>query len=493
MDRSIIPAPAAVSPTDGTWFEVTDATRIVAATGSEAARIGGVLASVLRRSTGFPVEIGPTGGIVPGDTISLALDEDAPGGGEGYELVVTDGGVTLRAQRPAGLFHGVQSLRQLLPASVESVERQDGPWRIPGGTIVDEPRYAWRGAALDVARHFFTVDELKKYIDSLALYKINRFHLHLTDDQGWRIEIKSWPRLTELGGQTAVGGGVGGFYTQEQYSEIVRYAAERFITIVPEIDMPGHTNAALASYAELNADGTAPAPYTGIDVGFSSLAVDKPVTYDFLDDVIGEVAALTPGAYLHIGGDEVKTLPAADYVAFIERVERIVAKHGKRTVGWQEIAPATLPAGTIAQYWDINAPSEPIAAAVKRGAKVILSPASKAYLDMKYDEDTELGLKWAGFVEVRDSYEWEPPDLLDGVGGDAVIGVEAAIWSETLENIGDVEVMAFPRLPAVAEVAWSPAAAREWDSFGSRLASHGPRWSALGIRYHRSPQIDWPE
>ncbi len=318
-------------------------------------------------------------------------------------------------------------------------------------------------------------------------------HLHLTDDQGWRIEIKKWPKLTEIGGSTAVGGGRGGFYTQEQYAELVQYAAERYITIVPEIDMPGHTNAALASYAELNADGKARDTYTGIDVGFSSLAVEKEITYDFLDDVIGEVAALTPGDHLHIGGDEVKTLAPDQYVAFIERVEKIVAKHGKRTIGWQEIAPAKLPAGTVAQYWDINAPSEPVAEAVKRGAKVILSPASKAYLDMKYDEDSKLGLQWAGFVEVRDAYEWEPPELLTGIGEDALLGVEAPIWSETLEDISDVEYMAFPRLPAIAEIGWSPVEHRDWDQFGSRLAAQGPRWTALGVNFYRSGQISWPE
>ncbi len=492
MERSIIPAPASVTAA-GDGFEITEATRIVAPPGTDAGRIGTWLAELLRRATGFPVETGPTGGIVPGDTISLALDPAAPGGAEGYELKVTTEGVTLRAQRAAGLFYGVQSLRQLLPARVESGSVQPGPWRVPGGTIVDEPRYAWRGAGLDVARHFFGVAAIKKYLDTIALYKINVLHLHLTDDQGWRLEIKKWPKLTEVGSTTAVGGGQGGYYTQEEYAEIVRYAAERFITIVPEIDMPGHTNAALASYAELNADGVARDTYTGIDVGFSSLAVGKDVTYRFLDDVIGEVAAMTPGEYVHIGGDEVKTLPAEEYVAFIEKVEKIVAKHGKRTIGWQEIAPATLPAGTVAQYWDIHAASEPLAEAVERGAKVILSPASRAYLDMKYDEDSKLGLQWAGFVEVRDAYDWEPPELLPGIGEEALLGVEAPIWSETLEDIDDVEYMAFPRLPAIAEIGWSPVARRDWDSFGSRLASHGPRWTELGVNYHRSPQITWPD
>ena len=497
MQRSIVPAPTSVTAVDGVTFAITEATRIVAAPG-EPARIGGYLAELLRASTGFPVEIGATAGIVPGDTISLALLDDSASadggpdlGDEGYRLEVAADAVTLRARRPAGLFHAVQTLRQLLPARVEERTRQDGPWTIPAGTIVDAPRFGWRGAGLDVARHFFSVPDVKKYLDAIALYKLNVLHLHLTDDQGWRIAIRGWPNLTSHGGGTEVGDGTGGFYSQDEYTELVEYARDRFITVVPEIDMPGHTNAALASYPELNPDGQAPARYTGIEVGFSSLSVDKPVTYEFLDDVIGEIAALTPGEYLHIGGDEVKTLPAEQYVAFIERVEKLVAKHGKRTIGWQEIAPATLPAGTIAQYWDIHAAPEPIAEAAHRGVKVLLSPASKAYLDMKYDPGTELGLEWAGTVEVRDAYDWEPAELLPGVDEAALVGVEAPIWTETLATIADVEFMAFPRLPAIAEVGWSPRQARDWDAFADRLASHGPRWSALGIRYHRSPQLPW--
>src|SRR6185295_11809634 len=204
---------------------------------------------------------------------------------------------------------------------------------------------------LDVARHFFTADEIYQYIDLLALYKLNRLHLHLADDQGWRIEIKSRPNLTARGSLTAVGGGPGGFYTQAQYADIVAYAAERLITIVPEIDMPGHTNAALASYAELNCDGVLRQPYTGIDVGFSSLCVDKPATYAFIDDVVREIAAITPGAYFHVGGDEVKTLKPEQYVRFIERMQEILQAHGKQMIGWDEVAPARLLPTTLVQHW----------------------------------------------------------------------------------------------------------------------------------------------
>jgi hexosaminidase len=321
----------------------------------------------------------------------------------------------------------------------------------------------------------------------MALYKLNRLHLHLADDQGWRIEIKSWPNLTVHGGSTEVGGGAGGFYTQEQYGDLVRYAADRFITIVPEIDMPGHTNAALASYAELNCDGVARPLYTGIQVGFSALCVDKDVTYKFIDDVVREIAAMTPGPWFHAGGDEVKTLSPEQYLAFIGRVQAIVQAHGKQMIGWDEIAPAALRPGSIVQHWR---PKTTPAEAVAKGAKVIMSVANKAYLDMKYDSTTAIGLTWAGLIDVRDAYDWDPGVMAEGVPESAVLGVEAPLWSETIANIRDVEFLAFPRLLGIAEVGWSPAA-RDWDSFKVRLGAHGPRLTALGVNFHRSPTVPW--
>jgi hexosaminidase len=383
------------------------------------------------------------------------------------------------------LFYGTQTLRQLLPAAIEyDANIPRGVVTAPAGRIVDRPRYAWRGAMLDVARHFFSVDEVKRYIDLLSLYKFNRLHLHLSDDQGWRIEITSWPNLTKHGGSTEVGGGPGGFYTQRDYAEIVDYAADRFITIVPEIDMPGHTNAALASYPELNCDGVAPPLYTGIRVGFSTLCVDQDVTYQFVDDVVREIADLS-GPYFHIGGDEVQKLSPAQYAGFIERVERIVQRHGKEMIGWDEIAGATLSPSSIVQHWRPKIPES--LAAVKR---LIMSPANRTYLDMKYHETTTLGLTWAGLVDVRAALEWDPERVITGVAPGAVLGVEAPLWSETLEHMRDAEFMAFPRLAAIAEVGWSPAPA-EWKEFATRLGAQAPRWVALGVNFHRAPGIPW--
>ncbi|MEU8753853.1 beta-N-acetylhexosaminidase [Streptomyces chartreusis] len=485
----VVPAPASVTP-GATPYRITRGTQIRVDDSRESRRVGEYLAGILRPSTGYrlPVTDGGAGGI----RLRLSKGSFGP---EGYRLDSGRKGVTITAAVPAGLFHGVQTLRQLLPAAVEKDSVQPGPWLVAGGTIKDTPRYGWRGAMLDVSRHFFTVDQVKRYIDQLALYKINKLHLHLSDDQGWRIAIDSWPRLAAHGGSTQVGGGPGGYYTKADYKEIVRYATSRYLEVVPEIDMPGHTNAALASYAELNCDGVAPPLYTGTEVGFSSLCVNKEITYDFVDDVIRELAALTPGKYLHIGGDEAHSTSHADYVKFMDRVQPLVAKYGKTVIGWHQLTGATPAKGALAQYWGLDDTSaqekEQVAAAARNGTGVILSPADRIYLDMKYTADTPLGLDWAGLVEVKRSYDWDPGDYLPGAPASAIRGVEAPLWSETLTKSDDIEYMAFPRLPGVAELGWSPAATHDWDAYKVRLASHGPRWEALGIDFYRSPQVPW--
>jgi hexosaminidase len=397
--------------------------------------------------------------------------------------------VTLRAPQAAGLFYGVQTLLQLLPTAVPGDGVQVGPWELPTLQIQDKPRFAWRGAMLDVARHFFAVGVVKRYIDLLAQYKMNRLHLHLSDDQGWRIEIKSWNKLATVGGSRAVGDDPGGYYTQAEYADLVAYAARRFITIVPEIDLPGHTNAALASYPELNCNDIAPALYTGIGVGFSSLCTAKPVTYQFVDDVIRELAALTPGPYLHIGGDEAAATPEADYIGFIERVQEIVHSHGKQMVGWEEVAKTKLLPTSIAQQWTSNI----VQKAVAQGARVILSPASRTYLDMQYDASTPRGLHWAGYVDVRKAYDWEPATEVEGIPAESILGVEAPLWSETLRTLDDITFMALPRLAGIAEIGWSPHERRDWADYSRRLAAHGTRWTSQGFKFYHSPQVPWLE
>ncbi|MYX96292.1 family 20 glycosylhydrolase [Streptomyces sp. SID486] len=486
----VVPAPASVTP-GGTPYHITRATGIHVDGSAGVRGVGAYLAGLLRPSTGYPLPVTDHGS--GGIRLHLAAGDF---GAEGYRLHSGAGGVTLTARTPAGLFHGVQTLRQLLPAAIERRTVQRGPWPIAGGTVQDRPRYAYRGAMLDVSRHFFTVAQVKRYIDQLALYKINELHLHLSDDQGWRIAVDSWPRLASYGGSTQVGGGRGGHYTKADYREIVRYAASRYLEVVPEIDMPGHTNAALASYAGLNCDGTAPPLYTGTQVGFSSLCVSRAVTYDFVDDVVRELAALTPGRYLHIGGDEAHSTSHADYVTFMDRVQPVVARYGKKVIGWHQLTGARPARGALAQYWGQDgtgaAEKAQVAAAARNGTGLILSPADRFYLDMKYTRSTRIGTDWAGLVEVKRSYDWNPGAYLAGVPASAVKGVEAPLWTETVKSSADIEYLAFPRLAGAAELGWSPAAAHGWNGYKVRLAAQGPRWTALGIRYYRSPQVPWP-
>ena len=486
----LVPLPAELALTGGEPFVIGASTIVQVASGDAAlARTARDVTEWIRRATGLRLTDRPAGGGAAGTRIEIGLDPARQElGAEGYAITIEPQRLALTARTAAGVFFGAQTIRQMLPYSAEYealLYLAPREVALPALRITDTPRYAWRGAMLDVARHFFTVEEVKRFIDLLALHKMNRLHLHLSDDQGWRIAIRKWKDLTLKGGRTEVGGTPGGFYTQAQYKDLIAYAAERFITVVPEIDMPGHTNAALASYSELNCNGKAPAPFTGTEVGFSSLCVAEEVTYRFIDDVVGEIAALTPGPYFHIGGDEVKTLTPAQYRAFVERVQKIVHRHGKEMIGWDEIAPATLAPTTIVQHWRPDAAKADLA----RAPRLIMSPADRAYLDMKYDADTALGLRWAGLVPLETAYDWDP-DVLAG-RPDAVLGVEAPLWSETLATLRDAEFMAFPRLAAIAELGWSPRAAHDWERFRTRLAAQAPRWSALGINFYRDPAVSW--
>lgn len=485
--NNLIPIPSSISPTENQFILEPAAQILVVPAEAETLRVANFLAALLRPAAGFALPVVAAQTKNARGSITLALADDAALGDEGYELQITPDAISLCAQKPAGLFYGVQTLRQLFPKAIEERTAQNETWRMATGTIRDAPRFAWRGAMLDVARHFFKVEEVKPFIDLLALYKLNRLHLHLTDDQGWRIEIKSWPKLTSIGGSTGVGGKNPGYYTQADYRELVAYAAERYITIVPEIDTPGHTNAALASYAELNCDGGARELYTGIEVGFSSLCLDKEITYQFLDDVIRELAAMTPGEYIHIGGDEAHATDKVAYTQFIERVEQMVAKYGKRMMGWEEIAQAEISSHTVTQIWR----GENAAQAIAQDARVIMSPAKHTYLDMQYHEQSPLGLHWAGYIQARDAYEWNPATYSEGVTEKNILGVEAPLWSETLLTLRDIEYMTLPRLTAIAEIGWSPQDARAWDSYRERVAAHGTRWNRMGLNYYRSPQIEW--
>ncbi|SCL70138.1 family 20 glycosylhydrolase [Micromonospora chersina] len=524
----VVPAPERVLPDPAADFTLTaDAAIRVSAAGRDVAE---QLADWLRPATGFPLPV--TDGPLPADgPLVLTLSEaplteplggvDAAGaagaasaasaasaadeagpvdvagavdglGDEGYRLDVTSAGVRITAATAAGLFHGAQTLRQLLPAAIDGAAPVAERWAVPGGSIIDRPRFPYRGAMLDVARHFFPVEDVLRVVDHLARYKLNHLHLHLTDDQGWRIAVDSWPRLAEVGGVTEVGGGTGGFYTQADYRRIVAYAARRHVTVVPEIDLPGHTNAALVAYPELAPGKVPPPPYTGTEVGFSYVDPADERTYAFVADVVGEVAALTPGPWLHLGGDEAFKVPADTYRAFVERAQTIVAATGKTVVGWHQLAPAGHVDGRVLQWWGTNGDDPETAEAVRRGARLILSPGNRVYLDMKYAADTPIGHDWAGLIDVHRAYDWDPGTHLTGVPAEAVLGVEAPLWTESVTTLAEVEFMLFPRLPAVAELGWSPRSTHDWAGFRERLAGHGPRWTAAGITFHPSPDVPWP-
>ncbi len=511
VEHAVIPVPVLFETLASDSFLVTgDVPIVVDADDDEAIQIGLFLAHLIGNSAETTPEVIGSSSWTGTPSIRLTREgADAELGAEGYSLTSGADGVTIVALQGAGLFYGVQTLRQLLPWFVEYEGIQDRPMAVPWVRISDTPRYEWRGVMLDVARHFFEPRDVKRVIDLAALYKINRLHLHLSDDQGWRVEIPGWPRLTEVGGSLEVGGGPGGYYTSEEYADLVRYAEARFVTIVPEIDLPGHTNAALASYAELNCDGIATELYTGIEVGFSTLCVESEETFRFIDDVVRELSAATPGPYFHIGGDEVEELTTAEYASFMARVYPIVRAHGKRVVGWDEIAATPLEAGTLVQLWrpfwdtldDLDSDSARLAfaeaqaarvgVALEAGARLILSPADRVYLDMKYNESTVLGLDWAGGNDVRDSYGLGTATWLRSLPDEVIAGVEAPLWSETTATIDDVEFMLFPRLAGVAEFGWSRESDRGWDGYRNRVSRHGRRWSALGVNFNRSELLPW--
>ncbi|WP_417359176.1 family 20 glycosylhydrolase [Galbibacter sp.] len=483
-ERSLIPTPVSLQPLEGT-FQITADTQFYIQDTVQKATVEFI--DRLVTATGFDIKVNalstetPTEGFVV--KLSDQVDQE-----EGYALEVTADRLVLEAGSQAGIFRGLQTVIQLLPSAIVADEESPIDWLIPAVAIKDYPLYEYRAAMLDVSRHFFSVADVKKYIDYIAAYKMNNLHLHLTDDQGWRIEIKSWPELTGIGASTQVGGGKGGFYTQEDYKDIVQYAADKYITIVPEIDMPGHTNAALSAYPELNCDGKATEPYTGTDVGFSTLCIDKDITYEFINDVIGELAALTPGEYIHIGGDESHSTELEDFIFFMEKVQQITKDHGKKAIGWDEIVNAELLDETLVQFW---AKDENAKAAVAQGNKLIVSKAAKAYMDMKYDTLTPLGLNWAGLITVQTGYDWDPASLVEGIDKNDIYGVEAPLWGETLTSMDDVEYLMFPRILGYAEIGWSQGSQRDWDTYKTRLAKQHQRFELMDINFYESKQVEW--
>jgi hexosaminidase len=536
----IIPAPAHLEALDGV-FRMGAETRIALTDPAdpEAHRLAEFFAVPLRASSGFdlPVTQDASGDVIIGldpgafgeaaPLRSRGLDRRA----ERYRLEVTSDGIRLTAPAYAGLFRGLQTLRQLLPPEYEDgyratharawleqgappVARPPQPldWLVPAVRIDDEPRFRYRGLHLDVGRHFFPLSFIREYIDLIAQYRLNVFHWHLTEDQGWRIEIRKYPRLTQVGAfrrETILGrnfdpyrgDGIphGGFYTQDQIREIVAYAAERYVTIVPEIEMPGHSLAALAAYPEL---ACTPGPFEVATVWGVKEDVYCPSerTFSFLEDVLDEVVGLFPGEYVHIGGDEApKTRWRESEVAqevirregladedalqswFIQRIERYLAQYGRRLIGWDEILEGGIPPRTTVMSWR-GVQGGTLAA--RAGHDVIMTPTSHLYFDYYQGDPVTEPLANGGVLPLEKVYGFEPvPPELSAEEAAHVIGAQGNVWTEYMASRGHVEYMAVPRLLALAELVWSPAAGRSFEAFAARLPAALDRLGRLGVNY----------
>ncbi len=497
--NSIIPKPVLVNAQQGIFRLARSTTVYVDRGAAKDIAVAKYLVDTLNPATGFKLKVIETSRKPPKGSIYLRSNQASTLGEEGYRLQIQSSGINLSAKTPTGLFRGVQSIRQLLSADIEADEKQAGPWLIPNGEIVDYPRLAYRGFMLDVAREFHSVETVKALIDQMALYKFSVFHIHLTDDQGWRIEIPAWPKLTTIGSQSAVKKNRcdGCFYTLEEFEEIVAYAEARHIMVVPEIDTPGHVRAAMASYPdELYCDGDKPEwPYTGVKVKISSLCFKNPQIYRFFEDVIAEIAPRINGPYIHIGGDETPDwVDWSDYETFILKARDIIAEHDKIMVGWTNDVGSVKTVGpdVIGHHWSRPEKCcETTLSIVNQGGKIIMSPAHKAYVSLKYNESTPYGGSFAGFVNVQTVYDWDPATIVEGVEEHSVLGVEAALWGEWARGIDEAEFLIFPRLLGLAEVGWTPQSARQWQEYRKRLAKHGPRLRKLGIDFYASPLVDW--
>ncbi len=485
---SIVPAPRYVEPGDGPGLGLGAGFGLLV--GPEPAEIAlGVYVARLAERIG----IGPVDMLAADDgrdhLVELRLDPAAGPAdadpAERYSLVVDGRRALVRAPTVTGLYYGVVTLRQTLRADPL------GLVYAPALRVEDAPRFAWRGLSVDVARHFFPVEDIELVVSVMGYYKLNVLHLHLTDDQGWRLDVPSRPGLVERSAGSAVHGARGGYYTSDEYRRIVTFAASRGITVVPEVDVPGHVNAALHAYGELTPSGEPAEAYTGIEVGFSRLDAGLPATRPFLRDVFTDVAAMTPGPYVHVGGDEVLGLDPDEYASLVGLAHDAVRDAGKVVVAWQEAAGVGLAPGSVVQYWDHRTGQADLVAAAAAGCRVLMSPGSRAYLDMKYDADYPRGLEWAGHLDLRDAYDWDPALVVPELPAESVVGVEAAIWTETLATVDELTEMLLPRLTALAEVAWTAPGRRSWDSYRRRIAAHRDYWDLIGVRWYASPQVDW--
>lgn len=514
---ALIPVPAEMTVQAG-QFKLQAGTPILADPAAFAT--GQYLAEQLRKSTGYQLKVeAQTNLITAASGILLAGSvKETNLGPEGYEMTVTTNGVVIRATGSAGWFYGVQTLLQLFPPEVLADHLWPArEWTVPCVHIQDQPRFPWRGFMLDVSRHFFTTQEIKTFLDAMALRKMNLFHWHLVDDHGWRIEIKKYPRLTEVGAwrpdigfhldpksSTTYGpdGRYGGFYTQADIRDVVAYAAARHITVLPEIEMPGHSLAALTAYPQYGCPGVSFAIPSEGGIFNGIYCTGEPGTYEFLQNILTEVFQLFPCPYIHIGGDEVPTnnwaacpkdqavirregLPDASQLEsyFIRRMEKFINANGHTLIGWSEIAKGGLADSAVVMDW-IGGGAE----AARAGHDVVMAANRSLYLCYYPSLDRPPNLRaYRTYLPLSQVYAFDPiPTNLETRYQSHILGGEACLWTPNIGGMPDAEEMTFPRLSAVAEVVWSPASSRNWDDFSRRLSTEYRRLDVCGIRYWRN-------
>ena len=506
---SLLPQPLRIDRKQGAFVVQKDTKILVDKDSSDAANVGKQLAERLKRGAGLDLQVSPCDATaaVPNAILLTTKNANAALGAEGYQLDVAAEGVVITAAGGPGWFYGMQTLLQLLPPEVFSPKEsaKGVGLQIPAVTIVDRPRFHWRGLLLDVARHFFNKEEIKNFIDLMAQHKLNTLQLHLTDDQGWRIEIKRYPKLTEIGAWrsdigfglnpkdgTAYGpdGRYGGFYTQDDIRELVSYAKARYITLVPEIEMPGHSGAARSAYAECRCQG-----------GPHAFCAGNDATFTFLENVLREVMDLFPGKYIHIGGDEVdkaswKNCPLCQarikqehledekdlQSYFIKRIERFINSQGRTLIGWDEILEGGLAPNATVMSW--RGMDGGIAAA-NAGHDVVMTPTSHCYFDyLQAKEGEPRGI--GGFLPLEQVYSFEPvPQAIPADKAKHILGTGGNLWSEFFPNYAHVQYMAYPRACALAEVAWTSPERKKWEDFEKRLDRHLQRLKVQGVHYRQ--------
>ncbi|HYD55183.1 MAG TPA: beta-N-acetylhexosaminidase [Gemmatimonadaceae bacterium] len=514
---AIVPRPVRVASGEGSYALLSTT---VIRHGPGTRGVAERLRDYLEPATGFRLEVREANDIGPGG-IHLRLDPSlAPLGSEGYRLEIRTDGVRIGAVAPAGLFYGVQTLRQLLPPEIYAPTPQRREWSWPVVTVEDRPRFAWRGLHLDVARHFMPVEVVKRYLELMALHKMNVFHWHLTDDQGWRLEIRRYPRLTQVGGwrdrtlrawpqrdstrERYEERRHGGFYTQAQVREIVAFARERFISVVPEIEMPGHAQAAIAAYPELGVTGDTVKPWTRWGVSTTILNPEES-TVRFMQDVLTEVLELFPSAFIHVGGDEAakdqwKASPRVQALMkergleseaelqswFIHQMDAWLAARNRRLIGWDEILEGGLAPNAAVMSWR---GTEGGIRAAQSGHDVVMAPVRYTYLDSYQTEEREDDwgepLAIDNYLPLDRVYRFEPLEGLAREHWPRVLGAQGQLWTEYIPDGKNLEYKAYPRATALAEVVWSLPERRDWADFQARLVPHLARLDAMGVNFRR--------